>query len=195
MPVLTAGGIARPIVLVGLMGAGKTSMGRLLARRLGVGFADSDEEIVKAAAMSIADIFRIYGEAAFRDGERRVMKRLLEEGARVLASGGGAFIDAETRKQIRARATSVWLRAELDVLLARTVGRPGRPLLDKGDPRAVLEALMTARYPVYAEADIVVDTTNEEKAVTVERIMHALAAAGAVAGIAAGAAAGRAGLR
>lgn len=195
MPVLTAGGVARPIVLVGLMGAGKTSMGRLLARRLGVGFADSDEEIVKAAAMSIADIFRIYGEEGFRDGERRVMKRLLEEGARVLASGGGAFIDVETRKQIRARATSVWLRADLDVLLARTVGRAGRPLLEAGDPRAVLEALMAARYPVYAEADIVVDTTNEEKAVTVERIMHALADAGAVAGVAVGAAAGRAGLQ
>lgn len=195
MPVLTAGGVARPIVLVGLMGAGKTSMGRLLARRLGVGFANSDEEIVKAAAMSIADIFRIYGEEGFRDGERRVMKRLLEEGARVLASGGGAFIDVETRKQIRARATSVWLRADLDVLLARTVGRAGRPLLETGDPRAVLEALMAARYPVYAEADIVVDTTNEEKAVTVERIMHALADAGAVAGVAVGAAAGRAGLQ
>lgn len=164
------------------MGAGKTCIGRLLARRLGFVFADSDEEIVKAAAHSIADIFRIYGEAAFRDCERRVMKRLLDEGPKVLASGGGAFLDAETRTQIRTRATSVWLRAELDVLLARTTGRPGRPLLDTADPRAILEALMAERYPVYAKADIVVDTTDEEKAVTVERIYRALEAAGVAAG-------------
>lgn len=167
---------ARPIVLVGLMGAGKTCVGRLLARRLDLAFADSDEEIVKAAAHSVADIFRIYGEPAFRDCERKVMKRLLREGPKVLASGGGAFIDAETRQEIRARATSVWLRAELDVLLARTIGRPGRPLLETGEPRAILEGLIAERYPVYAKADIVVETTNEEKTVTVERIVGALAA-------------------
>ncbi len=181
----TAGGsthMVRPIVLVGLMGAGKTCIGRLLARRLDLAFADADEEIVKAASRSIQDIFSTYGEAAFRAGERRVMKRLLDGGPKVLASGGGAFIDAETRAQIRGRATSVWLRAELDVLLARTIGRPGRPLLDTSDPRAVLEALIAQRYPIYAEADIVVDTTNEEKVLTVERIIRALAAFAADAG-------------
>lgn len=186
-PVLNDGDCARPtrpVVLVGLMGAGKTSIGRLLAHRLGVAFADSDEEIVKAAARPIAEIFRDYGEAAFRDGERRVMKRLLDGGPMVLASGGGAFLDAETRDRIRARATSVWLRADLEILLARTTGRSGRPLLDTPDPRGVLQALMAERYPVYAKADIVVDTTNEEKAVTVERIMSALAAVGAAGGAA-----------
>lgn len=178
----------RSIVLIGLMGAGKTCIGRLLARRLGLPFADSDEEIVKAAAHPIADIFRIYGEAAFRDCERRVMKRLLNEGPKVLASGGGAFLDPETRMQVRSRATSVWLRAELDLLLARTTGRPGRPLLETGDPRAVLQTLMAERYPIYAKADIVVETTDEEKAVVVERIVSALNSAGAVtkAGITAG---------
>ena len=163
----------RPIVLVGLMGAGKTCIGRLLARRLGLAFADSDEEIVKAAAHPIADIFRIYGEAAFRDGERRVMKRLLDGGPKVLASGGGAFLDAETatrsapgrpRSGCARTSTSCWRGPP---------AAPGRPLLDTPDPRAVLQGLMAERYPVYAKADIVVDTTNEEKAVTVERIVRA----------------------
>lgn len=169
---------ARPIVLVGLMGAGKTSIGKLLARRLGLVFRDADDEIVKASGCSIADIFRLYGEAAFRDGERRVMARLLDAGPGVVASGGGAFMDGETRATIAARATSVWLRAELHVLLARTVGRPTRPLLNNADPRAVLEKLISERYPIYAEADIIVDSTSEAKDVTVDRIIRALDAAG-----------------
>lgn len=169
---------SRPIVLVGLMGAGKTSIGRLLARRLGLGFTDSDDEIVKASGCSIADIFRLYGEAAFRDGERRVMARLLEAGPGVVASGGGAFMDAETRAAIAARATSVWLRAGLDILLSRTVGRTTRPLLMTADPRAVLEKLIAERYPIYAEADVIVDTTSEAKDVTVDRIIRALSATG-----------------
>ncbi len=169
---------ARPIVLVGLMGAGKTSIGKLLAKRLGLAFTDADDEIVKASGCSIADIFRLYGEAAFRDGEHRVMARLLEAGPGVVAGGGGAFMDAETRAAIAARATSVWLRAELDVLVSRTVGRTTRPLLNNRDPRPVLEKLIVERYPIYANADIVVDTTNEAKDVTVDRIIRALCAAG-----------------
>jgi shikimate kinase len=169
--------VTRPVVLVGLMGAGKTCVGRLLARRLGLGFVDSDEEVVKASACSIADIFRLYGEAAFREGERKVMRRLLGAGPVVLASGGGAFMDPETRDMIREGATSVWLRASLDTLVARTAGRPGRPLLEGRDPRAVLESLIAERYPVYARADVVVDTANDAKDAVAERIVRALAAA------------------
>lgn len=165
---------ARPIVLVGLMGAGKTSIGKLLAKRLGLAFTDADDEIVKASGCSINDIFRLYGESAFRDGERRVIARLLDAGPGVIASGGGAFMDAETRAAISARAISIWLRAELDVLLSRTVGRATRPLLNTADPRVVLEKLIAERYPIYAAADIVVDTTNEAKDVTVDRIIHVL---------------------
>lgn len=170
--------VTRPIVLVGLMGAGKTCIGRLLARKLGLDFVDSDEEVVKASACSIADIFRLYGEAAFREGERKVMRRLLGGGAVVIASGGGAFMDPDTRALIRASATSVWLRASLDILLARTVGRPGRPLLDGRDPRDVLDWLMAERYPTYAEANVIVDTTTDVKDAVAERIVRALAAAG-----------------
>jgi shikimate kinase len=175
----TASGLrpARSIVLVGLMGAGKTCIGRLLARRLDLEFADSDEEIVKAAALPIADIFRTHGEAAFREVERRVMKRLLEGNAKVLASGGGAFIDDETRRRIRERATSVWLRADLDVLLSRTAGRT-RPLLNVPDRRAVLEGLIAERHAIYANADVIVDTSSEAKDVIVERIIRALVAGG-----------------
>lgn len=179
-----AGGVAaprltRPVVLVGLMGAGKTCIGRRLSCRLGVGFVDSDEEVVKASACSIPDIFRIYGEAAFRDTERKVMRRLLTGGPTVLASGGGAFMDPGTRSLIREHATSVWLRAGLEILLARTFGRQGRPLLEGGDPRGVLERLMAERYPTYAEADLIVDTANEAKDIVAERIVAALSAAAA----------------
>jgi shikimate kinase/3-dehydroquinate synthase len=171
--------VIRPIVLVGLMGAGKTCIGRRLASRLGVGFVDSDEEVVKASACSIADIFRIYGEAAFRDTERKVMRRRLSGGPTVLASGGGAFMDPGTRSLIREHATSVWLRASLEILLARTVGRQGRPLLEGRDPRMVLERLMTERYPTYGEADLIVDTANEAKDLVADRIVAALSAAAA----------------
>lgn len=170
--------VTRPIVLIGLMGAGKTCVGRLLARRLGLGFVDSDEEVVKASGCSIADIFRVYGEAAFRDGERKVMRRLLGGEPVVLASGGGAFMDPGTRALIRERATSVWLRASLEILVARTAGRPGRPLLEERDPGAVLTELMAERYPTYAQADVVVETTNDAKDAVAERVLRALAAAG-----------------
>ena len=126
---------ARPIVLVGLMGAGKTSVGKRLAALLGVPFADSDAEIVEAAGMSIPEIFASLGEPAFRDGERRVIARLLAERPGVLATGGGAFIEARTRAEIAARATSVWLRADLDLLWDRVRDRPGRPLLQTADPQ------------------------------------------------------------
>ncbi|MDP6786765.1 MAG: shikimate kinase [Rhodospirillales bacterium] len=164
------------IVLVGLMGSGKSSVGRRLAKRLGLPFTDADTEIAKAAGCSIEDIFELYGETAFRDGERRVIARLLGDGPQVLATGGGAFMDSETRASIGDHGVSVWLRAELDVLVKR-IGRRGcRPLLKHGDPRDILKGLMETRDPVYAQADIAVDTGDEPPDVTVEQIVVALEA-------------------
>jgi len=164
--------LERTIVLVGLMGAGKTSVGRRLARALGATFADADDEIVAAAGLSIADIFALYGEPRFRELERRVVCRLLEQPPMVLALGGGAFVSAETRQQIKARAVSVWLRANLETLLARTMRKRGtRPLLAQGEPRDILARLMEERYPIYAEADYTVDTQAEPHEVVVARIM------------------------
>lgn len=150
--------LTRPLVLVGLMGAGKTSVGKRLAQLLGVGFVDSDAEIERAAGMTIPEIFAHLGEPAFRDGERRVIARLMTERPGVLATGGGAFIEPRTREAIRAGATSVWLRAELGLLWDRVRDRPGRPLLQAPDPKAVLSDLLDRRYPIYAEADVVVDS-------------------------------------
>ena len=150
--------LRRPLVLVGLMGAGKTSVGKRLASLLGVGFTDSDHEIVEAAGMSIPEIFATLGEPAFRDGERRVIARLLAERPGVLATGGGAFIEPRTRAEIKAHATSVWLKADLDLLWDRVRDRPGRPLLRTPNPRATLSDLLDRRYPVYAEADVTVDS-------------------------------------
>ncbi|HRO11611.1 MAG TPA: shikimate kinase [Amaricoccus sp.] len=157
-PVAAPAHLNRTLVLVGLMGAGKTSVGKRLAALLGVPFTDSDAEIVAAAGMSIPEIFASLGEPAFRDGERRVIARLLSDSPRVLATGGGAFIEPRTRAEIRAQATSVWLRADLDLLWDRVRDRPGRPLLAAPDPRAVLADLDRRRSPVYAEADVVVDS-------------------------------------
>jgi shikimate kinase len=164
----------KSIVLVGLMGAGKTCIGRRLARRLELSFVDADEEIAKAAGISIAEIFARHGESAFRDGERRVIARLLDSSPRVLATGGGAFIDEATRALIAARGISIWLRAELDVLHNRTRGRAGRPLLQSADPRAALAALMDTRYPIYAEANVIVDSRDDPPDVTTERVLSAL---------------------
>ena len=164
----------KAVVLVGLMGAGKSSVGRRLAKHLNLDFVDADKEIVKAAGCSIEDIFELYGEEAFRDVERRVVARLLKDGARVLAVGGGAFMNPEIRAGIRERCVSVWLRADLDVLVRRTARRGGRPLLKGGDPRDILQSLIEERYPVYAEADIVVDTNDEPPEVTVVQIIGAL---------------------
>lgn len=168
--------IPNPIVLVGLMGAGKTCIGSRLAGRLGLPFVDADAEIEEAAGCSIADIFEIYGEAAFRDGERRVIARLLDGPVQVIATGGGAFIDPETRARVREHGISIWLRADIDLLLSRTARRGHRPLLNKGDRRATMERLIAERYPIYAEADIVVDSGRESPEATVERTLAALAA-------------------
>ncbi|MBM3732197.1 MAG: shikimate kinase [Acidimicrobiia bacterium] len=164
----------KSVVLVGLMGAGKSSVGRRLAKILDLPFVDADEEIERAAGCSIEDIFRLYGEPAFRDGEERVIARLLESGPQVLATGGGAFMNPRTRERIRERAISIWLRADLELLVRRTARRGGRPLLAHGDPRATLERLMAERYPVYAEADMTVDTTDENIERMVDRILAGL---------------------
>ncbi len=164
----------RSIVLVGLMGAGKTSIGKRLARQLHLPFVDADAEIAKAAGLPIPDIFRLYGEPAFRDGERRVIDRLLQEGRKVLATGGGAFMDPDTRAAIRQRGISIWLRADLDVLVRRIGRRDDRPLLADGNPRDILDALIKQRYPVYAEADLVVDTGDESAETTVDKVIDIL---------------------
>jgi len=168
--------IDRTLVLVGLMGCGKTCIGRRLARRLQLVFADADEEIVSAAGLSVPEIFATLGESAFREGERRVIGRLLAGPPHVLATGGGAFLDAETRRLIREHGISIWLRASLDVLDRRTSGRSSRPLLNVSDPRAVLARLMAVRQPIYAEADIIVDTDDEPADSTAGRVHAALCA-------------------
>ncbi|MFN0217723.1 MAG: 3-dehydroquinate synthase [Hyphomicrobium sp.] len=166
----------RAIVLVGLMGSGKSSIGRRLAARLQWPFVDADDEIEKAAAKTINDIFTDHGEAHFRDGERKVIARLLGNGSQVLATGGGAFVNPETRRRIQQSGTSVWLRAELPVLMRRVLKRDTRPLLRKGDPEATMKALIESRYPIYAEADVTVDSRDEAHEVTVTEILNSLAA-------------------
>ena len=146
----------RPIVLVGMMGAGKTTVGRRLATRLGRRFLDSDEEIEKAAQMTIPEIFAQRGEAEFRAGVSRVLSRLLKENDVVLATGGGAFVNLETRALIKSGAVSVWLKADLDVLFERVSRRSNRPLLKTADPKATLQKLIEDRYPIYADADLTV---------------------------------------
>lgn len=164
----------RTIVLVGMMGAGKTTIGRRLAARLDLDFVDADAEIEAAAGCSIEDIFALHGEAAFRDGERRVIARLLERPAHVLATGGGAFCDPRTRARIGERGVSVWLRAEVDLLLRRVGRRGNRPLLKNGDMRATLERLLAERAPIYAEADLAVDTADAPAEETAERVLAAV---------------------
>lgn len=166
----------RTIVLVGLMGAGKTRIGRRLAARLNLSFFDSDLEIEAAAGESIPEIFANRGEQAFREGERRIIARLLAGPVHVLATGGGAFMDPQTRAAIARRGVSVWLRADLDVLAARVARRSNRPLLKGGDPRAILAALIDRRYPVYARADLVIDSGEGAPEATVSRMIAALAA-------------------
>ncbi|MBV9521933.1 MAG: shikimate kinase [Alphaproteobacteria bacterium] len=156
------------------MGAGKSNIGRRLAARLDLPFIDADAEIEAAAGETIEDIFRRHGEAAFRDGERRVIARLLDGPPHVLAAGGGAFMDPQTRARIRERGISIWLRAEIEVLLARVGRRDNRPLLKGRDARAVLTALMEARHPVYAEADITVDSLEGPPEMTLARVIAEL---------------------
>jgi shikimate kinase len=164
----------RTLVLVGLMGAGKTNIGRRLATRLQLDFVDADAEIEAAAGESIEEIFRRHGEAFFREGERRVIARLLDGPVHVLATGGGAFMDPQTRAIIRQRGISIWLRAELELLLARVARRDNRPLLKAGDPREVMARLMAERHPVYAEADIIVDSIDGPPELTLGRVIAEL---------------------
>jgi shikimate kinase len=168
------GRIERTVVLVGLMGAGKSCVGRRLASRLGLSFVDADAEFEAAAGCTISDYFARYGEAAFREGERKVIARLLDAEPVILATGGGAFVDPDTRDRIKQTGISVWIRADLDLLLKRTVGRDHRPLLKQGDPREILGRLMDIRYPLYAEADITVDSSDEAPEATVARVMAGL---------------------
>ena len=166
----------RSVVLVGLMGAGKSNIGRRLAARLGLPFFDSDPEIEAAAGETVEEIFSNRGERVFREGERRVIARLLAHPVHVLATGGGAFMDPSTRSLIARRGVSVWLRADLDVLVSRVSRRSNRPLLKQGDPREILSELIERRYPTYAEADIIVDSGDGSPEATVTRAIAALAA-------------------
>jgi shikimate kinase len=171
----TQSGPRSTVVLIGLMGSGKTSIGRRLAARLGIQFIDADTEIEAAAGSSIHDIFELHGEQAFRDGERRVIARLLDGPVHVLATGGGAFMTDETRQRISDSAVSVWLRASLDTLVKRVErSRTRRPLLETGDPREILSALVDERYPVYGEADIIVETGEGPHEPVVETIVQEL---------------------
>lgn len=165
---------AKSIVLVGLMGVGKTCIGTRLARKLGMGFVDADDEIETAAGCTIEEIFDQYGEQAFRDGERRVIARLLEGAPRVVATGGGAFVNPETRENVRRMGISVWLKADIDVLLHRVSRRNNRPLLKNGDKRETLERLIDERYPAYAEADLTVESGSDSPDITVAKVIEAL---------------------
>ncbi|MDP7600674.1 MAG: shikimate kinase [Rhodospirillales bacterium] len=162
------------IVLVGLMGAGKTKLGRIIASSFGLPFLDADKEIELAAGCSIQEIFDRFGEEYFRDGERRVIQRILCEAPAVLSTGGGAFMNEETQAEISKHGVAVWLRADLDLLVRRTERRSGRPLLNKGNGREILAGLIDERYPVYAKADFAVDVSDEPAPETAKRIMREL---------------------
>jgi len=172
--VTTRGLQEKSIVLVGLMGAGKSTVGRRLAKRIGLPFADADEEIEAAAGLTIAEIFERHGEAHFRNGERRVLARLIAGPPRVIATGGGAFMDDETRALILARCIAIWLDAEVERLAERVSRRDHRPLLRGKEPLAVLRALAAARNPIYAEAHLAICPARPDE--TVARIVAALAA-------------------
>jgi shikimate kinase len=164
----------RAIVLVGLMGAGKTSVGKRIAAKLHLPFIDADAEIEKAADATIPEIFAQHGEAYFRDGERRVIRRLLDGNPKVLATGGGAFMNAETRVRVKELGVSVWLKAEPDVLMRRVRKRSNRPLLQTADPEATLRAMLAQREPVYALADLTIQSRDEPHEVIVGEIVAAL---------------------
>ncbi|HEY8194353.1 MAG TPA: 3-dehydroquinate synthase [Hyphomicrobium sp.] len=166
----------RSIVLVGLMGCGKSSIGKRLALKLGLPFIDADDEIERAAAKTINDIFNDHGEAHFRDGERRVIARLLSNGPQVLATGGGAYMHPETRQRVRENGISIWLHADLPVLMRRVMKRDTRPLLREGNPEATMRKLIEARYPIYAEADMTVESRDEPHDLAVSEIVNRLAA-------------------
>ena len=167
----------RSIVFVGLMGAGKTAIGRKVAQALGLPFTDSDHEIETASRMTIPELFELYGEAEFRALEQRVILRILETGRQVLSTGGGAFMNEQTRLAIADHGISVWLKADIDILMERVSKKQNRPLLKNPDPRAVMEKLMAERYPVYAKAAVTVPTRDERKEVIATEVIEALAAA------------------
>lgn len=164
----------KSIVLVGLMGAGKTCIGKRLADQLSMDFIDADAEIEAAAKRTVPEIFAEFGEQAFRDGERRVIARLLSEKPRVIATGGGAFMDEETRSRTRKNAISIWLKADLDVLLQRVSRRNNRPLLQVRDQRETLKKLINQRHPTYSQADITVNSGNEPPGTTAQKVYEAL---------------------
>jgi len=166
---------ARSVVLIGMMGAGKTTVGRRLAARLGWSFIDADHEIEVAANLTIPEIFDRHGEAHFRDGEKRVIARLLEQNRQILATGGGAFMDDQTRSVIEDNGISVWLKADADLLMSRVKRKANRPLLQKPNPEKILAELIDERYPVYAKANLTVDSRDVPHEVIVDDIIEALA--------------------
>lgn len=166
----------RSIVFVGLMGAGKTAIGRKLAQALGLNFVDSDHEIETVSRMTIPELFERYGEPEFRALEERVVSRLVKDGPQVVSTGGGAFMNAHTRDAIAQDGISIWLKADLDTLMSRVAKKPNRPLLKAPDPRAVMERLMAERYPVYGLADIVVTTRDVRREEITAEVIDALSA-------------------
>lgn len=167
---------SRVVVLVGLMGAGKSTVGRKVATMLGLPFRDADTEIENVSRMSVPELFEAYGEEEFRDLERRVILRLLDAGPMVLATGGGAYMNEETRSSIARAGISIWLNAELDVLMERVSRRQNRPLLQNDNPRGVMQSLMEQRYPIYAQADIEIMSRDDKKEVIAAEMIDALAA-------------------
>lgn len=166
---------SKPLTFVGMMGCGKSAIGRLTAECLGLPFFDADSEIEKAADMSVAEIFENYGEGEFRRGEQRVIERLVEAGPSVIALGGGAFVNDETRSLLKEKSISIWIDADLETLLARVLKRPGkRPLLMNGDPRAILIDLMEKRLPVYRQAELAVASSQSSKTKTRDNVLDAL---------------------
>ncbi|TJU93881.1 MAG: shikimate kinase [Mesorhizobium sp.] len=165
---------SRSIVFVGLMGAGKTAIGRKVATLLSLPFIDSDQEIESVSRMTVPELFERYGETEFRALEQRVILRVLENGPQVLSTGGGAFMNAQTREAVATHGVSVWLKAELDLLMERVSKKQNRPLLKSADPRAVLERLMGERYPVYATADVTVPTRDDRKEIIAAEVLEAL---------------------
>tara|TARA_B100000674_G_scaffold90804_1_gene63381 strand:- start:1467 stop:2096 length:630 start_codon:yes stop_codon:yes gene_type:complete len=164
----------KTIVLVGIMGAGKTTVGKILADRIGIQFVDADQEIERAAGCTITDIFEKYGEAEFRKGEERVISRILSGQPCVLATGGGAFMSQATRLLIKKTATSVWLRVSFEVLAKRLEKRSGRPLLQTVDPQQTLRALINKRYPIYNDADLIVEAKDDAVDITVSKVVECL---------------------
>jgi shikimate kinase len=164
----------RTVALVGMMGAGKTSIGKRLAVRLGVPFKDADHEIEAAAGLTVPEIFEKHGEPEFRAGERRVIARLLTEAPHVLATGGGAYMDPATRAAMQERAFTIWLKAPVELLLARVAKRSNRPLLNNADPRGTLEKLLAIREPVYAQADHVLESVDGPHEKSVEEVVALL---------------------